>query len=227
MTVGSAPGGRMRRRSLLAGGAALASLAVLPWARAQYVWQPGGTLSYRVSADGQDVGSLAYTFERTGGELHVHTAVAITVDIAFVTVWRYAHQAMETWRDGRLVAFVSDTDDDGKPHHVDGTATADGFRIVGPEGTYMAPADVMAASYWNREILTRTMLFDPQDGELTPQTIHGSARETIRAGGRPIQAMRYDLTAKETGSVWYEDSGRWIASAFERRGTLVEQRLAG
>ena len=227
MTGGNPARPAITRRGLLAGGAALTAASVAGPVRGQYIWQPSGALTYQVSADNSEIGSLVVSFEPTGGELRVRTQVAIAFSVAFVTVFRYEHEALETWRDGRLIAFTSETDDDGKPHRVDAFATEGGFQINGPEGTYQAPADVMSASYWNRDILNRTLLFDPQDGELHPQTIHGSGRETIRAGGRPIQAIRYDITAKQRGFVWYEDSGRWLASAFERGGVSVEQRLAG
>ncbi len=217
----------LTRRGLLAGSAALTAVSAAGPVRGNYVWQPNGTLTYRVSADDSEIGSLVVNFAPSGAELTVRTQVSISFNVAFVTVFRYEHQAVETWRDGRLVAFTSETDDDGKPHRVDGFATEDGFQINGPEGTYQAPADVMSASYWNNDILTRSLLFDPQDGELHSQTIHGSGRETIRAGGRPIQAIRYDITAKQRGFVWYEDSGRWLASSFVRGGVAVEQRLAG
>ncbi len=217
----------LTRRGLLAGGAALTAVSATGQVHGQYVWQPNGTLTYRVSADDSEIGSLIVTFAPSGADLTVRTQVSISFNVAFVTVFRYEHEAVETWRDGRLIAFTSETDDDGKPHRVDGFATEDGFQINGQEGTYHAPADVMSASYWNRDILNRTLLFDPQDGELHSQTIHGSGRETIRAGGRPIRAIRYDITAKQRGFVWYEDSGRWLASAFERGGVSVEQRLAG
>ena len=227
MTGGTGVRPALTRRGLLAGSAALTAVSAAGPVRGQYVWQPSGTLTYRVSADDSEIGSLVFNFEPSGAELRVRTQVSISFSVAFVTVFRYEHEALETWRDGRLIAFTSETDDDGKPHRVDAFATEDGFQINGPDGTYHAPADVMSASYWNRDILTRTMLFDPQDGELHPQTIHGSGRETIRAGGRPIRAIRYDITAKQRGFVWYEDSGRWLASAFVRSGVSVEQRLAG
>lgn len=60
------------------------------------------------------IGSHVVRFREADGRLVVETSVRIEVTFVFITLYRYALAATETWLDGRLVALSSATDDDGE-----------------------------------------------------------------------------------------------------------------
>lgn len=221
------------RRTVLAGLAAGAVLGpAWPAAARRPDWQPSGRLTYRVSAGGGEVGRLEIAFEAEGDRLTARTTVEIAVSLAFLTAWSYHHDSVETWQGDRLVAFSSTTDDDGRPHTLQGTAAEDGFRLAStrdgaPYLSETAPAGTAPASYWRRDVLDRPVLFDPQSGSLHPQRILGSRRETIEAAGRPIPAIAYNVEARHVGWVWYEETGRWLAARLTHGDIPISHTLIG
>ncbi len=221
------------RRRVLAGTGATLVAGLAPPASAQRpAWRPAGRLAYRVSAGDAAIGQLTLDFEPSGDRLVARLSVDIRVEIAFINAWSYHHRSVETWQGDRLVAFSSTTDDDGRPHTLEGEAVADGFRLAAtrdgePYLADLVPADVATPAYWRRDTVERSVLFDPQDGSLHPQTVLGHRRETIEAAGRRIRAHAFNVEARELGWVWYEDTGRWLAAAFQHGALTIRQTLIG
>ncbi len=99
---------------------ASAALAVVVWALAACgpparAGAPDGlVLDNDVMRNGGSIGSHVVRFREADGRLVVETSVRIEVTFVFITLYRYALDATETWLDGRLVALSSATDDDGE-----------------------------------------------------------------------------------------------------------------
>ena len=54
----------------------------------------------------------------------VHSELAIQVKVLFVTAYRHEQTRKEVWRDGKLIAFTSMTDDNGTRYAITGAAGA-------------------------------------------------------------------------------------------------------
>jgi hypothetical protein len=179
-----------------------------------------------------EIGRLDIAFENGDGLLTARLDMVLAVNVAFIPAWSYRLQSVERWQGDRLVGFSSVADDDGRPHTLDGEAVGDGFRLVAtrdgaPNGTEMAPADTAPPSYWRRDVLDRPVLFNPQTGQLRPQQVLASRRETIRAAGRPIPAQAFQVTLRGVGWVWYDERDRWLAAVTDREGVPLKQTLIG
>ena len=74
---------------------------------------PPGRLDYVVTRGGTDIGRNTVEFLRDGDGLVVRTRMDIEVDFMSITLYRLHHKGEEHWKDGRLFAYTSRTDDDG------------------------------------------------------------------------------------------------------------------
>ena len=171
------------------------------------------------------IGSHQVEFDGFGDELLVETRIEIKVKFLFLTLFEYSHRSAETWKAGRLEAFASNTNDDGRLDSVIGQARDNGFEVQGRKGTTLAPADIMVGSFWNPEILSRDLLIDPQKGTLKEQVIHGRERTTLTVGGEPRPVTRYRLSSILDGEVYYDDRGQWVGGTFKKKGTNIRYRL--
>ncbi len=131
------------------------------------------------------------------------------------------------WRDGRLIAIDTETDDDGEPFWLRGRAEQNGLRVKGSSGRFFAPADIMPTSYWNPDILARTRLLDTQRGRLIDVSIAPLGRETVTMAGRSAEARRYRMTGDLVLDLWYTAEGEWAKTAFEARGAQVSYAHLG
>jgi len=201
--------------------AALAPMALAPMADAAPI--PGGADAWRidftVQRNGAPIGSHAIAVRRDGRETTVEVAIDLEVKLAFVTVYRYRHRNTETWRDGRLVAIETTTEDNGTRHAVSGRATAEGFRVQSDAGTVTAPADIVPTSYWNPETVRRTRLLDTQRGRILEVAVTPAAAAgmTSRDPGR-----RYRMTGDLALDLWYGPGGVLAKLAFELKGDRFE-----
>jgi hypothetical protein len=187
--------------------------------------------AFTVLREGAPFGSHTVFFRRDGDSDIVDIAIDLEVRFAFVTLFRYSHRNTEVWRDGRLVRLDAVTDDDGKRYRVSAEATADGIRVQTPDRTYLAPADTMPTSYWNRDIVDRTSLLNTQTGEPMPVAVERLADETLTGADGAIPAARYRFVNRDNGrpfEVWYDRrDNRWVKLTFDARGSRIDYALAG
>lgn len=184
---------------------------------------PGnGRIEFDVLRDGKTpMGSHSLRFEQRGEELHVFVEIDLEVKLAFVTLFSYAHRNHEVWKDGRLIAIETETDDDGESYFVRGTASAEGFRVETKDGVEILPADVYPTSYWQYATVERDELLDTQRGNLVDVATQALRQETISIDGVPIEATHYRMSGDLDLELWYAPNGEWVKIAFAARGTDV------
>ena len=182
---------------------------------------------FSVLYKGFRIGNHAISYSPATGETRVSTEIHIEVKVAFVTAYAFSHRSEEIWRAGRLVSLNSDTVDKGEPLHVEGSATPQGFRVVGKSGPYIAPAATLTSnSIWTPAMLEQSTVVDAERGGIIGVSAHKVAEEPITIAAGQVQATRYTfITPYYAGSVWYDNSNLWVRAEFERDGSKVEYQL--
>jgi hypothetical protein len=185
------------------------------------------TLTFEVLRQGSPIGTHRVTIREQGDMRRVDIAIDMAVRFAFVTVYRYTHRATETWDGHRLVALDASTDDNGTRTNVAAKALAGGLAISGSGGNYVAPADTIPSSYWNKAKLDRTALLDTQSGKMatTANSLIGPA--SIEADGRLLNVTKYRVTGDLQAELGYAEDGSWATLAFEARGASILYRRLG
>jgi hypothetical protein len=215
----------MQRRAFVAG--LLSSAAVLCRQRTALAYAsstPPVRANYVILIDGRDSGRHSVTVATDGGRC-VATIVS-KADIRFLAIplFVYEHVSREDWEGDSLVGFESRTEDNGRSFRVEGRSTSSGFRVDVGGRLAMLPQDVAPATYWNRSILERPHVLDPEDGRLFRHQV-GSKRITAldwMAGSS--EATEVDVTSFTSGVVWYGTSGRFLGCRFRKDGHAIEFR---
>lgn len=168
-------------------------------------------LAFDVVREGAVVGQHRITFHQEGGKLLVHSELAIQVKVLFVTAYRYEQTREEVWRDGKLIAFTSTTDDDGTRYAITGAAGPKGIEVTSGKDSWMLPAESLPASYWNVSMVAgHSPLVDPQSGKVLDARFIKVGQEAVEAGGEKIAATHYTIAGERPHDVWYDASGRWV-----------------
>jgi hypothetical protein len=185
-------------------------------------------IHFRALRHGSAIGAHRITFKADRRRLIVETHVDITVKILFVTVFRFKHDAEEIWESGRLVSVASTTNDDGALLKVAGSAVADGFRIVGDAGPFLASATLLTSNtLWDSRILAEARLLDVQRGGEIGLVTTPLGHEQIATPWGLVRAGRHRMiTPHYAGSVSYDGDGRWVKALLELRGERIEYVLA-
>ncbi len=182
---------------------------------------------FRALRHGSPIGEHRVTFRPDGNRLTVGTRVDIAVKVLFVTAFRFKHEAEEVWESDRLVSVKSTTDDNGSLLQVSGNAVADGFRIIGDEGPFLASAHLLTTNaLWNERIVRETRLIDVQHGGEIGLVTKPLGDEQVDTPEGPVRASRHQMiTPYYAGSVYYDSDGRWVKGLIELKGQRVEYVL--
>lgn len=219
----------MDRRRFMVGAAAL---GVPGMANALPV-PAGGSIAFKVFRNGSPIGEHHLSFTANGDDLSVDVNVDLLVTIATIPVFRYGLKATERWSGGVFESLDSQVNFNGDPLVVHAQKTAGGYEVEGVNKDnqaknmprYMAPPDTMPLTYWNKQMLSSTIL--------NVQTAHcykvnvaspGWNQMPTASGGR-ILAQRYDLTGKLDLSVWYDQENRWSSLEFHKSGDITYQKM--
>ena len=152
---------------------------------------------FRVLLDDAEIGRHRFTLRENGAGRELRSEARFTVTFLAIPVYRYEHQATETWSDGCLRALDSRTDDDGERLAVNWRA---------PEGGCH-----MSFAYWNPQILKADRLLNAQTGEMQPVQVQALGEESIEVRGTRVRAQRYRLSAPRLQiDIWHDD-GNWVA----------------
>lgn len=187
---------------------------------------PEPALSFRVERGGTPIGTHTIQFTQVGDELHVAIDINLAVSFGPITVFRYAHTNRETWRDGKLVAIETETNDDGRQFSVSGRTTDKGFEVTSSEnGTFTAPENIIPTSYWNPATIEQAQLLDTQRGRIINVEVAETTTREALADGVRIPVREYEMTGDLKLKLWYSPQMEWLNVIFRARGADVDYHV--
>jgi hypothetical protein len=169
-----------------------------------------GTYSFKVIRAGDEIGAHIINARHEGGDLILDISVAIKVKVAFITAYRYEQTRREVWRDGRLISFESDTNDDGTKAKTSGKLEGDMLLVEGPDGKQTLRPDILSNSWWNAELVKQTEFLNTIDSKVLKVTIEDAGEETVETAAGQVKAHRYVMTGDLERELWYDAEGRWV-----------------
>jgi hypothetical protein len=167
----------------------------------------GLTLEYQIIRNGSEIGRHKVRFAHDGDNLVVETEVRIEVNFAFITLFRYALDGVETWRHGRLVELRTTADDDGDQYAVHAVADGDSIVVNAGGDTWTAPATAMPSSLWHPDLARGSLLIGVEQGERMVIAAEDVGRENIPARGGEVSATHLVVSGELERDLWYDDDG--------------------
>ncbi|MEQ9332568.1 DUF6134 family protein [Thalassobaculum sp.] len=179
-------------------------------------------LKFAVTRDGSPLGVVMERFGPDGADGVAEVYIDFAVGIAGIALYRYEHRSRERWRDGRLAALDTVTNDDGTDQAVTARAGSDGLRVDGMQGRLVAPADILPSSYWHPSFVEQRRMLDSQLGRIVEFTIDPVGAETVIALGRPVDTLRYAMRGDIDLDFWYDADRVWQKMTFTIGGSFIE-----
>ncbi|MEX0810009.1 MAG: DUF6134 family protein [Dongiaceae bacterium] len=188
---------------------------------------PGATtLVFDVVRDGAVVGKYRFDFSEEDGDLLVRSEVSIDVSLLIIPVYSLRHEALERWHDGTMIAFHSETDDNGTKRVVDIVPEGGEYRVTHNDDVDMRPGEAMLGTLWHPDTPNAPMLIDPIKGKLRDVTITDEGSETITVPFGTAEAHHYAIRGEVEQDIWYgPDSHLWQAEfPVKMGGVLILRR---
>lgn len=189
--------------------AALTGLVLAP-GLARAATAPRADLHFEVWRKGQKIGAHSVGFHGDDAAMTVAIAAEMLVKLGPIPVFRYRHQASETWREGRFATLESHTASNGKVEQVSAERSETGVEITAGGKTVQASARACPLTHWNCAVLDGP-LFNPQTGLVVREAMSRTADTVELADGRTVNATRYQLRGDAEIVDWYDPTGAWAA----------------
>jgi hypothetical protein len=186
------------------------------------------TRDFNVFVDGKRAGAAHMTIQKAeDGTIGVSCDTDVTVPLLFVT-YKYSYRGHEVWKDGKLVRFESNCNDDGKRYIVSAAAEDKGIRFKVNNQERIVSHNVWLTSYWARpdnKVVNQTVpLVDADSGRDLEAKVTYVGQEEVMVSGQSQALLHYKLTGKVEVDLWYDAADRLTRQEFIEDGhkTMVE-----
>lgn len=168
-----------------------------------------------------DIGTYVNVIERSGDTMQVTTTVHVRVKVFGAVIYREDADRTERWQGGRLVQFHGTTTKNGKRSDVNGEARGASFVITGPEGVFIAPANVQPPNPLSSDCLKSDVMMSAATGRLYTAQIIDGGDEVVTLNGRPYQTHKYEIDTDRPHIVWFDERGvPLMLQSVEHGGTV-------
>ncbi len=163
---------------------------------------------FDIHRGGDKIGTDTIDIERQNDTTTVKIKTDLSVKVMFIEAYRYEHSCNETWKNGQLIAFNSQTNDNGTKHSIDVTAAPDKLRMDADGKHSDLPKTVAPASLWGKDAIHQVDAFDPDTGKRLSIEVTDLGIEDLTFHGVTRQAHHYKFTDTLTGEfsreVWFD-----------------------
>lgn len=165
---------------------------------------------FDIVRDGDKIGADQIDIDRQNDATTVKTKTNISVKVMYIEAYRYEHSCNETWKNGQLIAFKSETNDNGTKHAVEIAPgpTPDKLSIIVDGKHSDAPKTIAPVSFWSKDVINRPELFDPADGKRLSIKVKDLGEESLTIHGVKHQTHHYKISEKTAGDferdLWFD-----------------------
>lgn len=173
-----------------------------------------------IKVDGKKIGQVHYTLTYDeGGEVESLKTTASYSVLGF-EVYSFSQDLTESWQSGELQSMDGHTNDDGKKYQASVERKPDEYTGVLNGKNLTLPHDAYPNSVWHYDITEQSLLFNLSDLRL--MNVQVSKRpETVRIGGKSIDAERFDFTGDWQASLWFDQDQQLLKLEYKVDGRDV------
>jgi hypothetical protein len=182
------------------------------------------TIAFQVLRNGNQIGTHTMAFDRDADEVKVIIAIDITFKLAFITLYRFAHEGHELWRHDRLVSMDTRTNDDGTKHVISLRAEGETYRIS-VDGRDVVVPRMSLGSLWRADYPADGTMLDTVDGSLLKVRSRIIGEEKIPTASGEVSARHFEIRGDLVRDIWFDSAGALLRLLFPADdGSQIEYR---
>ena len=170
--------------------------------------------------NGKKIGYNNYFFKNQNNLLIVKNEINFDTKLFGIDLLDVKGSSTETYKNGRLIKFKSDTIQNKKKKYNELTLDEDKktFKINGSSFNGNLPSTVLVGNWWNHSILQSEMIISPLSGSLKFQEVYFLSKEILKINSNSINTSKFkiimkkniDDKKKEEFKVWLDDKSKII-----------------
>ncbi|MDE8342552.1 MAG: DUF6134 family protein [Acidocella sp.] len=175
------------------------------------------SLGFAVMRSGSKIGEHLLQFAAIAGGFNLTISVDILVKFGPIPVFRYSLRGTEQWHAGQCQYAAANANDDGKNNWMRAEHATEGLWVQGSRAAkYLAPANALPATHWNKTELKGPWI-NIQNGQLLRPHVTDAGPDPVRnASGGLEPARRYVMSGDARLTLWYSGQ-EWSGLGFTAR----------
>jgi hypothetical protein len=185
-------------------------------------------LQFAILRHGKEIGVHQVVVREEGARQTAEVKTRITITIGRIPVYRYRHDSVEHWRNGRIQTLESSTDDGGDAETLSVHRQRQ-FLHVAVNGKTPVKVDgtVFPSSHWHPSTPRQTQFFDTRTGEIYTASFGRRKLEPLSGLVPGGKAFPYRMTGDREAIIWYTKDREWAGLRLVKAGApVVFQRTA-
>lgn len=179
-------------------------------------------LYFDVFRNGDKIGYHRFSFNQTNSDLNVNVKTNITVDIAFITVFRYEHERSEKWKDNSLISFAAKTHDDGTDKSLNVTKKGSLLEFKSHSKKWTSSPSDLPVTFWNIDILKKNTLFSVKDGKNYSVSVKNAGSQKLNLNGNSIDTTLYEMRGELNRDLWYDTNNQLVKISFTKDDSKID-----
>mgnify|MGYP006219156029 FL=1 len=182
------------------------------------------------------IGNNNYLFNQQQQMFTVKNIINFKLDFMGATVFSVSGEGKETYLNGKLISYVSKTQQNDKQKFVDLKYNKEtkNFDIKGSSYTGEASSEYIVGNWWSHSILKAAAQISPVSGSVKKQIVELVGREEIELYGKKFSTLHLTLRSdnqnipedkKLNFNIWYDEkNGMILKVSYSKMGNW-EYRL--
>ena len=191
-------------------------------------------IEFDLFRNNKHIGQHIFSFKKNGNQLQVESEINFQIKKLGVVLYKYHVKGTEYFENGKLVKFISKTNQNGKEKYVNIKLEDNNLVIDGSSFKGKVPTNYLLGTWWNHGLVEAEAQISAVSGRIIKQKVTFLGKETLIIGGKTYNTLHFNFSSvdkklakdkKLNTDVWYEeDSLNWVKASFKKKGNW-EYRL--
>ena len=174
------------------------------------------------------IGTHIFTFEKYGEELSVKSEIKFKITKLGIVLYKYYADSVEVYKDGKLIKFNSNTNQNNKKKYVNLVLKVNEYIIDGSSYKGKAPTEFLIGTWWNLSIVEAKAQISAVSGRIIKQKVKFLGKETINFDEKSYNTLHFNFSStdkklvknkKLNTDVWYDEKTlNWVKASFDKKG---------
>ena len=170
--------------------------------------------------NGKKIGYNKYSFKNQNNLLIIKNEINFVAKLVGVNLLEVKGSSIETYKNGRLIKFKSDTIQNKKKKYNELVLDENKktFKINGSSFNGNLPSTAIVGNWWNHSILQSEMIISPLSGSLKFQEVYFLSKEKLKIESDSFNTSKFKIIMKknindkkkEEFKVWLDDKSKII-----------------
>jgi len=185
-------------------------------------------IEFDIYRNNKHIGKHIFSFKKTDNQIEVESEINFEIKKLGVVLYKYHVKGKEIYKDGKLIKFNSNTNQNGKEKYVNVILNNNELDIDGSSYKGKAPVEYLLGTWWNHSLVEANAQISAVSGRIIKQKVTFVGKENINIDGKIYKTLHFNFSStdkklskdkKLNTDIWYEeDTLNWVRATFKKKG---------